>query len=363
MSARIERMSQPANSVGHRRTALQTLWCWAKRIVVAAVALMLVLALTGLAYQSLSVRRDTRRYPPPGRLVDVGGYQLHIHSTGEGNPTVILDAGLGDSSVVWFGVQPEVAKLTRVCSYDRAGLGWSEASPLPHTSQEIARELHTLLANAGIPGPYVLVGHSFGGYNVRLFAHEYPQETAGIVLVDSSHEDQLSKFPPWVEQEFRTTLKQAELGRMLSPFGVVRLFFIKPNKKYPAGLQPVDVALNSRTAFLTTVYYGGLTFLGESTAQVRAKPSLPQVPLAIVSAGYEGEKPPRGVSPKDWESFRAVWRVLQADLARRCTNSVHITAAKSSHWVQLDQPALVVEAIRRVVKAARKNGPLEAVEK
>ena len=235
------------------------------------------------------------------------------------------------------------------------------ASPSLRTSKEIVRELHTLLTNAAIPGPYVLVGHSFGGYNVRLFAHQYPEETAGIVLVDSSHEDQESKFPAALKDEGAKMTQQLQLGRILAPFGLVRLFFIKPNEKYPASIQPMDAALNSSTEFVTTTYHE-LHSWDESSDQVRGA-SIPQVPLAVVSAGNEGEKPTPGTSPADWEKFRAIWRDLQADLAKRSTNSIHITAAKSSHMIPLDQPAVVVDAIRRVVEAARKHGPLQETGK
>ena len=136
-----------------KRGTLSVLRCWVLRLTIGVVALALLLGLGGLAYQAIASARDARRFPPPGRLVDVGGYRLHINSTGEGSPTVVLDAGVCDCSLNWCLVQPEVARFTRVCSYDRAGLGWSDAGPSPRTSQQIARELHTLLKNAGIPGP------------------------------------------------------------------------------------------------------------------------------------------------------------------------------------------------------------------
>jgi pimeloyl-ACP methyl ester carboxylesterase len=118
-------------------------------------------------------------------MVDVGGYRLHINCTGSGSPTVVLESGWGDSSASWGWVQPEVAKITRVCTYDRAGTGWSEASPQPRTAREYAIELHTLLANANEPGPYVLVGHSMGGFTVLVYAHDYPAEVSGLVLIDA----------------------------------------------------------------------------------------------------------------------------------------------------------------------------------
>src|SRR5512138_3062311 len=135
---------------------------WLGRIVVFAGGLMLL----GAIYESMAEASDARVYPPPGQLVDVGGYRLHINCTGTGSPTVVIVAGAGDWSTTWGVVQPEVAKTTRVCTYDRAGLGWSDANSLPSDAARFARELHTLLQNANVPGPYVMVGHSLGGFIV-----------------------------------------------------------------------------------------------------------------------------------------------------------------------------------------------------
>ena len=130
----------------------------------------------------------------PGEMVRVGQHRLHLLCMGEGEPTVVLESGLGGNSLDWVRVQPIIAEHNRVCTYDRAGYGWSELGPLPRTSERIADELHILLKRARIPGPYILVGHSFGGYSVRLFATHYANETAGLVLVDAAHEDQFSRF-------------------------------------------------------------------------------------------------------------------------------------------------------------------------
>jgi pimeloyl-ACP methyl ester carboxylesterase len=150
----------------------------------AGLASLLGLMLVGYIYEPMAEAADAKAYPPPGQLVDVGGYRLHINCTGEGSPTVVIESGWGDFSAAWGWVQPEVAKTTRVCTYDRAGMGWSESSPQPRTAREFARELHTLLEKANEPGPYVLVGHSMGGYTVRVYVHDYPEEVAGLVLID-----------------------------------------------------------------------------------------------------------------------------------------------------------------------------------
>ena len=132
--------------------------------------------------------------------MNIGGYRLHINCTGTGSPTVILDAGLGGTSLDWSKIQPEVARFTRVCSYDRAGYGWSESGAGPRTSQQIVQELHLLLVHAQVNGPYLLVGHSVGGLNMRLYAYRYPGEVAGMVLLDSTNEHQFAQFgmyPPF----------------------------------------------------------------------------------------------------------------------------------------------------------------------
>jgi pimeloyl-ACP methyl ester carboxylesterase len=222
------------------------LWRWLKRAGLTLIALSMLLGLTGLTYQAVATARDARRFPPPGRLVDVGGYRLHAHCTGEGSPTVILEAGWSDCWLNWYRVQPEVAKFTRVCSYDRAGMGWSDAGPYPRTSGQIVREMHALLSNAGIPGPYVLVGHSFGGFNVRLFAQEHPQDVAGLVLLDSIHEDQWARMPESMRACRRALPKKLKNGIPWCPLGAIRGFYTYPNPKLADAMQGVNRAVKSR---------------------------------------------------------------------------------------------------------------------
>ena len=166
------------------------MWRWTMRILVGLFGLIVLAALAGATYQWLATRQDLASTPPPGHLVDIGGYRLHLWCTGDGAPAVILDTGLGGMSAGWGFVQPDVARFTRVCSYDRAGLGYSDPGPSPRTARRIASELAELLGRGGIGGPVVLVGASSGGFNVRVFASDHPNRVAGLVLVDASHEDQ-----------------------------------------------------------------------------------------------------------------------------------------------------------------------------
>ena len=160
-----------------------------------AGALIAALAGSGTTYQYVATKLDEQKYPPIGKMVDVGGYKLHMIDQGTGGPPVVMDAGLAGYCLDWSLVQPEIAKFTRAITYDRAGYAWSDESPLERTSENVVKELHTMLHNAGVPAPYVLVGQSIGGLNMQLFANMYPNEVAGIVLIESSHKDQMEKLP------------------------------------------------------------------------------------------------------------------------------------------------------------------------
>jgi pimeloyl-ACP methyl ester carboxylesterase len=181
-----------------RRQHMKGFVFWIGRILLGLLALIAGLSAIGASYQALATANDQRTYSPPGQLIDVGGYRLHMHCSGTaqpGSPTVILEAGGGMASPNWAWVQSTVAATTRVCAYDRAGYGWSDPGPTPRDARQVGQELHTLLERAAIAGPYVLVGHSIGGLYVHTYTAQYPDEVAGLVLVDSSHPDQLARAP------------------------------------------------------------------------------------------------------------------------------------------------------------------------
>jgi pimeloyl-ACP methyl ester carboxylesterase len=206
---------------------------WVKRIGLGLITLLAAAIVAGAALQAVANWRGERQFPQEGRSVALGGdypgITLNLNCTGTGSPTVILDSGLGLPAATWELVQRDVATFTRVCSYDRAGYGWSSELPMPRTSGAVARELHALLAASRESGPYVLVGHSFGGYNVRVYTSRYPTEVAGLVLVDASHEDAGSAQPPSMKKsddELRATLIwQRALAPVLIRIGVARFVF------------------------------------------------------------------------------------------------------------------------------------------
>jgi pimeloyl-ACP methyl ester carboxylesterase len=288
--------------------------------------------------------------PAPGQLVDMGGYRMHINCNGQGNPTVILEAGLSDFSIFWALVQPEVAKITRVCVYDRAGYGWSQPSLYPRTSETMTKELHTLLANAEIDKPYVLVGHSFGGALVHLYARAHPDEVAGMVLVDAAHEDLFSHIPTWRKANERIL----GLFRTLAPLSSFGILALAPDYVPNRGL-PDEAFAQYRAILVTTRYFEAAIAETESfeknLTEVRAADttSLGDLPLIVLSRGIWDPLP--SVSEAENQLAWQAWQDMQSEVPWLSTNSKQFMAEQSGHFIQLQQPHLVIDAIREVVQA------------
>jgi pimeloyl-ACP methyl ester carboxylesterase len=192
----------------HARPLGNRLLHWARRAALSLLALIIVLACVGATYQLIGTWRDARRFPQQGRSVKAGQLKLNLNCSGIGNPPVILENGGGMSLIGWIKIQPEIAKYARVCSYDRAGYGWSESGPEPRTALQIAKELKLLLDTAGEKGPYVMVAASLGGLYVRAYAGLYPADVAGVVLVDTSHEYQQDRFQSMLPAALKGPLKK-----------------------------------------------------------------------------------------------------------------------------------------------------------
>jgi pimeloyl-ACP methyl ester carboxylesterase len=335
------------------------------RIFIGLVLILVLILSGGYIYQRQTTAADFEQFPAPGQRVDVGGYSLHIYCTGEGNSTVIVDAGNGDFSLGWSGIQPEVAKSTRICTYDRAGYGWSDPSPKPRTAKVMAEELHTLLVNAGVQPPYVLVAHSLGGHNVRMFADLYPDEVTGMVLVDSGHEDQLERFPPEYSQLTNQQMSYLSVMAFMARFGILRVLgnssqgaeFAPPQVlQLPADVQPVYMAMMSHPSYFDATL-AEMRSIPEINTQIRATRNLGDLPLIVLTA--ESTLDPAimklmGV-PADFDTtkIQAIWLELQTELAALSTNSEHIVVEDSHHAIHLDQPQAVIDAIRKVVHELR----------
>ena len=195
----------------------------AKKFFIGLSMFIAVLLLTGLLYQTAASEADQRNFPPPGNLVNVDGYMMHIYCMGTGSPTIILDHVGGGSSADWALIQPKLAEHTRVCAYDRAGYGWSDYNPAPRTLDQQAYELHTLLINANEQAPYILVGHSYGARVARVYAAKYPQEVVGMALMDPGVLYDDPRYPQEALSEFESENRMIRTARRLAPFGLVRI--------------------------------------------------------------------------------------------------------------------------------------------
>ena len=304
------------------------------------LAMLLFLLLVGYIYEPIAEAADAKAYPPPGELVDVGGYRLHINCTGTGSPTVIIDAGLGDWSTGWGFVQPEVAKTTRVCTYDRAGWAWSEAGPLPRDATQFAKELHTLLKNADIPGPYIMVGHSLGGLTVRVFVHDYAEEVIGIVLIDSMTTQQFAQSPTDVQSRLNTQSRPFNPLVLLGRLGIVRLLgkplgILTDEVPNPEAYNALSVRPQNIQAFIDDSR--GMPAAGMQASAVKSFGNLPLIVLTARLNDIPG------------------WPVWQKELLQLSSNSQQLFAENSGHNIEFDEPDAAVKAILLMVEQVRQT--------
>lgn len=293
-----------------------------------------------LAYVSgmmpLMASPNTSAASVPGRLVDVGGHRLHILCEGEGIPAIILDSGTGGFSLEWTKVQKVLARRTRVCSYDRAGYGWSDMGPLPRTSERITSELHTLLEKAGEKGPYILAGHSFGGYTAQLFASNYPGETVGLVLIDSSHPEQLERFPRRKQVIARQTIPESH---------TYQIFKLLLHPDFPDENVLMAHRIIQRWHHKQT-WREEMKVFHMSAKQVLASRPMPAVPVTVLTRG-------RRAWPNDTygDEMERVWMELQDELSELGANPVHLIAERSGHMIHLEQPGIVISAMQTMLDA------------
>ena len=328
-----------------------------------ALAVLALLIICGIIYQAIGSRFDEQRFPAPGRMVDVGGHRLHLYERGSGSPTVILESGISASSLNWRAVQSEVAKFTRVCSYDRAGLGWSDLCEQPCTPQSLANQLYELLERGGVSPPYILVGHSFGGLIVQSFAAQYPDKVVGLVLVDPLDPAEWSPLTDEQRRIIRHGINLSRRGALAAKIGVVRLclnLLLAGNRLVP---QMASKAWSGRASEVTDRIAGQVRKMPEETwplvaahwkqprcfeGMARHFECLAQsvdemsrtVPLQTPTIMLSGKLNEHRTSPEEYAERISGQKRL-------------IVAEKSGHWIQLDEPGLVVNAIRELLGKAR----------
>lgn len=318
----------------------------------------LLFLLTTTIYHWIATKNETKTYPPIGERIDIGGYKLHCYCKGQGSPTVILDHSLG--GIDGYFLIDEIAKLTRVCIYDRAGYGWSDSSPYPRTSQEIVSELDVLLIKAGISPPYILVGNSFGSYNVRLYAHQFPEKVVGIVLTDGLHESgmlNMSISLHILKLFFLSGFLMSTLGAAL---GIVRILgtfllfeVIKPELRQfpPETIQRVKRSFYHPQHWITMGRE--LWSLNVSSRQLSQVASLGNIPIVSIKSStffkrslltfYMPVKPADRLRDK-----------MHCELANISSDFREIRASQSSHFVWIDEPGIIVATVRDILEMLKR---------
>ena len=310
-----------------------------------------------------------RQPAAPGALVDVGRRRLHYRCVGRGSPTVIFEAGIAASSLSWSIVQPEIAKLTRACSYDRAGLAWSDPGERRRSIASFVAELHALLERADIPPPYVLVGHSFGGLIIRAFARVHRGEVAGLVFVDSLHPEEWLNLSSEQRHLLRGGVFLSRVGAALASVGVVRLSLALLAGGAPGIPRRFSRLFGPRAAALLEHIVGEVQKLPEEVlpavqahwsrrrAFVGMSQHLAALPVCCEEVASErdafGDMPVVVLSATNRDPR---WLAADAALAQASTRGRHVVAAGGGHWLHLDDPALVIAAISEVVQVVRGQG-------
>jgi pimeloyl-ACP methyl ester carboxylesterase len=326
------------------------------------ITAIVVLAL-GALYQAIGTRGDLQRFPPPGRLIDIGGYRLHLLETGpqSNGPTIILEAGLMSTILSWSNLQHELSKSHHVVSVDRAGLGWSDLGAMPRTADRIVDELHTLLQRASVPPPYLLVGHSFGGLTMPLFAARFPDEIAGMVLVDPVAP---AEWNPPSRHDLRQTRIGAAICRraaLLSRFGLIRFvaFLLTTRAKSVAARlvrlisrgspaesgtisSPWFSALPPEERAMAAIFWVQEKFALTIASQLE---NLPANAARLAQLNDLCDKPVVILSARTAPEHR---RKEHAAMAARLPHGEHVLAERSNHWIMQEQPELVLRAIEGV---------------
>jgi pimeloyl-ACP methyl ester carboxylesterase len=321
--------------------------------------LLLTAALTAIAFSAVPVRQKLKRdgytqCQPSGSRVNVGQRRMYTRMMGKREPgqaLVVLEAGYGDWSKCWAAVQPEIAKYARVLSYDRAGSGWSDPSPLTRTPERIARELHELLETLGEPGPYLLVGHSMGGPLCRMFYNLYPDEVCGMVWVDSAHE-RMDLFLPFFAVARKSLIASLQIGRLLSHTGLSRIF-ARP-RLLSAAFRMVSKpdAVRELRAQVTSPHY--FDWLYSETRQFLISQNWPnaRLPLGLPVISLEAlytSGPPRSIPSRHWDEFLSGWRAIQKDIGGYSSHLVRV-GVPAGHAIMFERPNIVVQAVQEMLQ-------------
>lgn len=333
---------------------------WFKRALLGALSSAALVLMSGLVYEQWARRNVFRRFVPESELIELDGRRVHLRCIGEAGPTVLLEAGFGpDGSESWASLMSDIASVTRVCSYDRAGILWSDRGEEPRDADQIADELHALLGVASESPPYVMVGHSIGGLLVRVFAARYQGEVSGFVFVDASHPEQLDRLPPEAMEAEMEALPPPLVLKALAASGVMRFALRFGSDASDGQTQDVTQLLLPRTVPGFLAEMDAMEAIFDQAAQT---PNLDSLPVVVLSAGRLPDPLPPGLDEKIASQTQEVWMVLQRELAALSSNTDHRIIEQASHYIHHDDPESVLTAITDVVTAVREGTPVRRTE-
>ena len=331
---------------------------WLKRVGLGIGALVVFVLVAGTGYEAYARHEARTEFPPPGRMIDLGGRRIHLDCRGQGAPTVMFEAGLDIyGSLSWSAVQDSVASFTRACAYDRAGIMWSDPKSGAQHADAVADDLHATLAAAGEEGPFILVGHSLGGIYILDYENKFGHQVAGLVFVDASHPDQNRR------------LKAAGYGQLTqpAPSAVVLLSKVTwtgwtrllgdsetlPNFSARASAATKAYASASMAAAMNEALH-----IDQTLSDVGAAPALGERPIVVLTALQpfpDAVLKSQKMTQSDGLKVQAIWKDLHDDEASWSSNSRHQLVPDSTHYIQFVRPDVVIEAVREVVDAVRRD--------
>jgi pimeloyl-ACP methyl ester carboxylesterase len=333
---------------------LKPCYRWTMRVGAGIAAFFALAAGGGMFYERFAQYRAVRDFPPPGKMVDVGGRRIQLNCEGGGSPTVVFESGLSiEGSLTWSDVQPQVAKRTRACSYSRAGLMWSDASTARADINRVAHDLHAALTDGGEDGPLVLVGHSLGGPYVMGYTKYFGDEVAGLVLVDASHPDQLRRVAG-VMTEARSALSRAAVS--LAWTGALRAIMpaMLPSGSHHTRRDAQAIQAYAAKSFATLFEENeAIDSTLEEAGTFRDLGERPLVVLTAMAPFTEPELRAMKITQVQGTQVKGIWRELQQDEASWSSRSHHVLLPHSGHNIQREDPGAVIEAVLSVVDAVR----------
>jgi pimeloyl-ACP methyl ester carboxylesterase len=333
---------------------------WIRRIALGLVGLIALVLLVGAGYEAFGRRQSARQYPAPGKLVDIGGRHMQLDCRGTGSPTVVFESGLDiGGSMSWSAVHDSIAATTRACAYSRAGIMWSEPRTTAWTAKSAAEDLHRTLRIAGERTPFVLVGHSLGGPYIMTYTKYFGEDVAGLVFVDASHPDQVARMKEVMPLSIGDALRPFKIASALSWSGAVRLISASagnvPNEPEAASRATAAYASTSLDGMLQEAEGIDSTFAEAGT--FRKLGDRPLIVLTAMAPAKPADLKTMKMTPAADERRRAIWKSLHDDEASWSTRSQHQLVPDATHYIQFDQPQVVIAAVRAVVDSVRRQTP------